>query len=387
MAVPLAYNIRNLRVRLFSTLMTVLSVGLVVAVFIGVMALARGLEEAFEATGEPLNVVVLRQGSQVETSSAVRRDALQVIRYLPGVATDADGKPLVSPEVIVLLNLPKRADGQGANVLVRGLRTTGFALRPQVRLVEGRAARPGLREVIVGRSIAERFDNAGLGQTLRFGRSHWTVVGIFEAGRTAFGSEIWADASELADDFDRSDYSSVLLRADNAAALRAIEQRIDGDQRLHLKAQAEPAYYAEQTKNAGPIKILGGFMAVLMAIGASFAIMNTMYASVARRAREIGVLRVLGFQPGSILLSFLGESVILALLGGALGCLLALPVHGLTTGTMNFRTFSDISFAFRITPELMARGVGFALAMGAVGGFLPARLASRQPMVETLREE
>jgi putative ABC transport system permease protein len=387
MAVPLAYNIRNLRVRLFSTLMTVLSVGLVVAVFIGVMALARGLEEAFEATGEPLNVVVLRQGSQVETSSAVRRDALQVIRYLPGVATDADGKPLVSPEVIVLLNLPKRADGQGANVLVRGLRTTGFALRPQVRLVEGRAARPGLREVIVGRSIAERFDNAGLGQTLRFGRSHWTVVGIFEAGRTAFGSEIWADASELADDFDRADYSSVLLRADNAAALRAIEQRIDGDQRLHLKAQAEPAYYAEQTKNAGPIKILGGFMAVLMAIGASFAIMNTMYASVARRAREIGVLRVLGFQPGSILLSFLGESVILAGLGGALGCLLALPVHGLTTGTMNFRTFSDISFAFRITPELMARGVGFALAMGAVGGFLPARLASRQPMVETLREE
>ena len=387
MAVPLAYNIRNLRVRLFSTLMTVLSVGLVVAVFIGVMALARGLEEAFEATGEPLNVVVLRQGSQVETSSAVRRDALQVIRYLPGVATDADGKPLVSPEVIVLLNLPKRADGQGANVLVRGLRTTGFALRPQVRLVEGRAARPGLREVIVGRSIAERFDNAGLGQTLRFGRSHWTVVGIFEAGRTAFGSEIWADASELADDFDRSDYSSVLLRADNAAALRAIEQRIDGDQRLHLKAQAEPAYYAEQTKNAGPIKILGGFMAVLMAIGASFAIMNTMYASVARRAREIGVLRVLGFQPGSILLSFLGESVILALLGGGLGCLLALPVHGLTTGTMNFRTFSDISFAFRITPELMARGVGFALAMGAVGGFLPARLASRQPMVEALREE
>ncbi len=387
MAVPLAYNIRNLRVRLFSTLMTVVSVGLVVAVFIGVMALARGLEEAFEATGEPLNVVVLRQGSQVETSSAVRRDALQVIQYLPGVATDAAGTPLVSPEVIVLLNLPKHADGRGANVLVRGLRATGFALRPQVRLAAGRAARPGLREVVVGRSVTERFENAGLGQTLRFGRSSWTVVGVFEAGRTAFGSEIWADASELADDFDRTDYSSVLLRADSAAALRAIEQRIDGDQRLHLKAQAEPAYYAEQTKNAGPIKILGGFMAILMAIGASFAVMNTMYASVARRAREIGVLRVLGFQPGSILLSFMGESVILAFLGGLLGCLLALPIHGLTTGTMNFRTFSDISFAFRITPELMARGVGFALAMGAAGGFLPARLASRQPMVETLREE
>jgi putative ABC transport system permease protein len=386
MAVPLAYNIRNLRVRLFSTLMTVLSVGLVVAVFIGVMALARGLEEAFEATGEPLNMVVLRQGSQVETSSAVRRDALQAIQYLPGVATDADGTPLVSPEVIVLLNLPKRGGGQGANVLVRGVRAKGFALRPKVRIVEGRTARPGLREIIVGRSVAERFENAGLGQRLRFGRSHWTVVGIFDAGRTAFGSEIWADTSELADDFDRADYSSVLLRAESAAAVRAVERRVDSDQRLRLKAQAEQEYYAEQTKNAGPIKILGSFMAVLMSIGASFAVMNTMYAAVARRAREIGVLRVLGFQPTNILLSFLAESVLLAMLGGLLGCLLALPIHGLTTGTMNFRTFSDISFAFRITPDLMALGLGFALLVGAVGGFLPARLAARQPMVEALRE-
>ena len=386
MPVPLAYNIRNLRVRVFSTVMTVFSVGLVVAVFIGVMALARGLEEAFVATGDPLNVVVLRQGSQVETSSAVRRDALQVIRYLPGVAADAAGVPLVSPEVIVLLNLPKRADGQGANVLVRGLGATGFELRPQVRLVQGRMARLGLREVIVGRSIAERFQDAGLGERLRFGRSRWTVVGIFEAGRTAFGSEIWTDATELADDFDRADYSAVLLRAESPLALRAIARRIDSDQRLHLKAQAEPEYYAEQTKTAGPIKVLGGFMAILMAIGASFAVMNTMYAAVARRSREIGVLRVLGFQPGSILLSFLGESVLLALLGGLVGCLLALPIHGLTTGTMNFRTFSDISFAFRITPDLLLNGLGFSLAMGALGGFLPARLASRQPMVETLRE-
>jgi putative ABC transport system permease protein len=386
MPVPLAYNIRNLRVRVFSTVMTVFSVGLVVAVFIGVMALARGLEEAFVATGDPLNLVVLRQGSQVETSSAVRRDALQVIRYLPGVATDAAGGSLVSPEVIVLLNLPKRTDGQGANVLVRGLGATGFDLRPQVRLVQGRMARPGLREVIVGRSIAERFQNAGLGERLRFGRSDWTVVGIFEAGRTAFGSEIWTDVTELADDFDRADYSAVLLRAESPLALRAIARRIDSDQRLHLKAQAEPEYYAEQTKTAGPIKILGSFMAILMAIGASFAVMNTMYAAVARRSREIGVLRVLGFQPASILLSFLGESVLLALLGGLVGCLLALPIHGLTTGTMNLRTFSDISFAFRITPDLLLTGLGFSLAMGALGGFLPARLASRQPMVETLRE-
>ena len=386
MAVPLSYNIRNLRVRLFSTLMTVLSVGLVVAVFIGVMALARGLEEAFVATGEPLNVVVLRQGSQVETNSAVRREALQVLQYLPGVAVDAAGTPLVSSEVIVLLNLPKRADGQGVNVMVRGLRAKGFGLRPQVRVVAGRPFRPGLREVVVGRSVAERFQHAALGERLRFGRSVWTVVGIFEAGRTAFGSEIWTDAAELADDFDRADYSSVLLRAENATALRAIVRRIESDQRLHLKAQAEPDYYAEQTKTSGPIKVLGNFMAVFMAVGASFAVMNTMYAAVARRSHEIGVLRVLGFRPGSILLSFLIESVVLALAGGLVGCLLALPIHGLTTGTMNFTTFSEIAFAFRITPDLLLRGLGFSLVMGAMGGFLPARLASRQPMVETLRE-
>ncbi len=386
MAIPLAYNLRNLRVRFFSTAMTVLSVGLVVAVFIGVMALARGLEEALVATGEPLNVVVLRQGSQVETSSAVRRDALQVIQYLPGVAVDASGAPLVSSEVIVLLNLPKQGDVQGANVMVRGLRSKGFALRPQVRLVEGRLFRPGLREIVVGRAVAERFQNAGLGDTLRFGRSSWQAVGIFEAGRTAYGSEIWTDAAELADDFDRADYSVVFLRAESRAALRTIIDRISSDQRLHLKALAEPDYYEEQTKTSGPIKVLGSFMAVLMAIGASFAVMNTMYAAVARRSREIGILRVLGFQPGSILLSFLLESLVLALLGGLLGCVLALPIHGLTTGTMNFRTFSDITFAFRITPDLLLRGVGFSLAMGVLGGLLPARLASRQPMVETLRE-
>ncbi|MGH7411749.1 MAG: ABC transporter permease [Candidatus Methylomirabilis sp.] len=386
MGIPLSYNLRNMRVRAFSTVMTALSIGLVVAVFIGVMALARGLEEAFVSTGEPLNLVVLRQGSQVETSSVVTRDSLQVIKYLPGVAVDSAGTPLVSPEVIVLLNLPKRSNGQGSNVIVRGLSAKGFELRPQVRLVQGRPFKPGLRELLLGRSVSERFQNAGLGETLRFGRSHWTVVGLFEAGRTAFDSEIWADASELAEDFDRLHYSSVLLRAESGSALRMIEQRISDDRRLHLKALAEPAYYAEQTKTAGPIKILGSFMAILMSIGASFAAMNTMYAAVARRSREIGVLRVLGFRPGSILLSFLTESLLLGLVGGVLGCLLASPIHGLTTGTTNFRTFSEVSFAFRITPDLLLRGVGFSLVMGVLGGLLPARLASRQPMVETLRE-
>ena len=385
MAVPLAYNFRNLRVRAYSTLMTVLSIGLVVAVFIGVMALARGLEEAFVTTGAPLNLVVLRQGSQVETSSVVKRDSLQVIKYLPGVAVDVVGVPRVSPEVIVLLNMPKRRGGQ-SNVLIRGVSAQGFELRPQVHLAQGRLARPGLREVIVGRAVVERFQNAGMGATLRFGRSHWTVVGVFEAGRTAFDSEIWADGSELAEDFDRTDYSSVLLRAESGSALRAIEQRISEDRRLHLKAQSERAYYAEQTKASAPIKILGSFMAVVMSIGASFAVMNTMYAAVARRSREIGILRVLGFRPANILVSFLTESLLLALVGGFLGCLLALPIHGLSAGTTNFRTFSEISFAFRITPDLLLGGLLFSLVVGGLGGLLPARHASRQPMIQTLRE-
>lgn len=385
MAIPLTYNLRNLRVRAYSTVMTALSIGLVVAVFIGVTALARGLEEAFVTTGAPLNLVVLRQGSQVETSSVVRRDSLQVIKYLPGVAVDSVGLPLVSPELIVLLNLPKRDGGQG-NVIVRGLSAKGFELRPQVRLVRGRFVRPGLREILVGRAVAERFQDAEPGAALRFGRSHWKVVGVFDAGRTAFDSEIWSDESELAQDFDRADYSSVLLRAESGPGLHAIQQRISEDRRLHLKALTEQAYYAEQTKAAAPIKVLGSFMAVVMAIGASFAVMNTMYAAVARRSREIGVLRVLGFRPGSILLSFLTESLLLSLVGGVVGCLLALPIHGLSTGTTNFRTFSEVSFAFRITPDLLLGGLAFSLVMGGLGGFLPARLASRQPMIETLRE-
>ncbi|MBI2002263.1 MAG: ABC transporter permease [candidate division NC10 bacterium] len=385
MAIPLTYNLRNLRVRAYSTVMTALSIGLVVAVFIGVTALARGLEEAFVTTGTPLNLVVLRQGSQVETSSVVRRDSLQVIKYLPGVAVDSMGLPLVSPELIVLLNLPKRDGGQG-NVIVRGVSTKGFELRPQVRLVRGRPVRPGLREILVGRAVAERFQDAEPGAALRFGRSLWRVVGVFDAGRTAFDSEIWSDESELAQDFDRADYSSVLLRAESGPGLQAIQQRISEDRRLHLKALTEQAYYAEQTKAAGPIKVLGSFMAVVMAIGASFAVMNTMYAAVARRSREIGILRVLGFRPGSILLSFLAESLLLALVGGVVGCLLALPIHGLSTGTTNFRTFSEVSFAFRITPDLLLGGLAFSLVMGGLGGFLPARLASRQPMIETLRE-
>jgi putative ABC transport system permease protein len=287
--------------------------------------------------------------------------------------------------VVVLVNLLRRADNEPANVLVRGVSPTGYALRPGLRVVAGRAPRPGRRELIVSRSMAERFRNLGLGEQVRLAKSAWTVVGLFDAGRTAFASEVWGDSLEVAEEFDRADFSSVLMRTSGPAARAAIIRRIREDQRLHLKPLPEPAYYEEQTRSATPIKVLGGFIATLMAIGACFAVMNTMYAAVAWRGREIATLQVLGFPGRSILASFLFESLLLAAAGGVLGCALALPIHGISTGTANWRTFSEVVFAFRITPDLLLRGFLFALVMGALGGILPARLAARQVIVRSLR--
>ena len=383
--IPLEYNLRGLVVRRVSTAMTVASIALVVAVYVGLMALARGLETAFVTTGEPMNIVVLRQGSQVEGVSAVPREALHTLQYLEGVATDDTGRPLVSPEIVVALNLLRRGTGDRSNVLIRGVSGQGFALRPRLRVVAGRAFRRGLREIIVSRHVAERFAGVGLGERMRLGRGMWRVVGLFEASGTAFDSEAWADVDELAEDFDRDEYSSVLLRSATPAGSAALIRRISDDQRLHLKAVNEVAYYGEQTKAAAPIKALGLFLAALMAVGASFAGMNTMYSAVAHRTREIAILQVLGFRRRSILLAFLVESLIIALIGGLLGCLLALPIHGVSTGTTNFRTFSQISSAFRVTPDLLGQGMLFALVIGAVGGALPARVAARQVIVLALR--
>jgi len=385
MKIPLKYNLRSLLVRRTSTAMTILGIAAVVAVFIGLNALSRGLQEAFVSSGEPENVIVLRQGAQVETNSAITRQGLHIIRYLDGIALAENGEPMVSPEVVVLVNLRRRADNEPVNVLVRGVAPAGYALRRGLRVVAGRPPLPGRREAIVSRTMAERFQNLGMGDRVKLAKSAWTVVGLFDAGRSAFASEIWGDALEIAEEFDRQDFSSVLLRASGPAAQAAVIHRIQDDQRLHLKAQAEPAYYDEQTKSAAPIKVLGTFIATLMAIGACFAVMNTMYAAVAWRGREIATLQVLGFPRRSILASFLMESLILAAVGGAIGCALALPIHGISTGTANWRTFSEVVFAFRITPGLLLRGFLFALAMGVLGGVLPARLAARQVIVRTLR--
>jgi len=385
MAIPLKYNLRNLAVRRTTTAMTAFSITLTVTVFVILMALAQGLQISLTATGHPLNLLILREGSQSETQSSVQRDSLPVIRYLEGIAKTEKGEPWVSPELIVLINLPRRGQVQGSNVSIRGLGPEGFAMRPEFKLVEGRQFRPGLREVIVSKKIADRFQNCGLGDKLKFAKGYWTVVGIFDAGSTAYASEIWTDAEDLGQDFDRDAYSSVFVRTTDAGALARLRKVVSDDRRLHMKPQTEKEYYESQTSTAAPIKALGIFIAGLMAVGASFAAMNTMYAAVARRTKEIGVLRVVGFSRRSILLSFIIESVLIAALGGFIGCLLALPVNGVTTGTTNFMTFSELTFDFRITLGLLVNGMIFAVAMGFVGGLFPAWRAAHEDIVTALR--
>ncbi len=385
MTVPFKYNLRNLAVRRTTTAMTAFSITLTVAVFVVLMALAEGLQSSLAATGNPLNVLIMRDGSQSENVSFVRRDALQVIRYLHGIAKDPKGEPWVSPEVIVLINLPRRGEAQGANVTIRGLSPDGPSLRPEFMMLEGRFFHSGMREVIASKRISERFQNCGLADKLKFAKGYWTVVGTFEAGNSAYNSEIWADVNDLAQDFDREDYSDVVVRATDVQAIAQIRDQVANDRRLHLKPLTEREYYENQTQTARPIRIFGIFIAVLMAVGASFAAMNTMYAAVARRTKEIGTLRVLGFSRGSILLCFIVESVLIAALGGLIGCTLALPINDVTTGTTNFATFSELTFNFRITPTLFAVGFWFSVLMGLLGGFFPAWRAAHENIVTALR--
>ena len=385
MAIPLKYNLRNLVARRVSTLMTIGTIALVVAVFVALFALANGLNSALIATGTPENVIIIRQGSQTEMQSGVSKEAFQIIQTLPGIARDQEGKPRASAEIAVIVNLPRRETGQSSNVTLRGLSDIGFSMRPQIKLVEGRMFHSDVGEAIVSQKIADRF-SAGLGETLQLGRRGLTIVGVFEAGGTSFDSEIWSSVNDVADAFDRSGYSSALVRAESVATRDQLVSRIEADQRLKLEAKPEVKYYEEQTTASAPIRSLGIFVAIIMGIGACFGGMNTMYASVAHRTREIGTLRALGFSKAAVMTSFVIESMMLALIGGAVGCLLALPVNGIATGTMNFRTFSELAFSFRITPDLVLSALIFSLVLGLVGGLLPSRLAARMPITKALRE-
>jgi putative ABC transport system permease protein len=439
MAVPLKYNLRNLLVRWRMTLATTLGIGLVVAVFVMVMALARGLKATYISTGDERNLLVLRRGSTAESSSQIGRDDARRIKYISGIERNERNEPLASAEIVVLINIPRVGTNGAANVLVRGLGPVGLELRPNIHIVEGRMFQKGLNECIVSRKIAERFANCHVGESFVSGRTTWHVVGMFDAHKTAYDSEIWVDADEARDAFKRDFYGSSLFRPANETLARLMVERedclkalddykqeagkrlsplkrlmmwwhrekverlharvaelnmqisssvvgrIEKDRILQVRVLPETDYYKEQTKQAGPIQFVGGFLATIMSIGAAFSAMNTMYATVGARTREVGTLRVLGFKRRDIYLSFMFESIVLALIGGVLGCLLSLPLNGLATGTFSWTTFAEIAFEFHITPELLAKGMTFALVMGVLGGLLPARLAARKPVLDALR--
>ncbi|NQU09921.1 ABC transporter permease [bacterium] len=388
MSVPLKYNLRNLLVRWRLTLATTLGIALVVAVFIMVTALARGLRTTYVSTGDPRNLLVLRKGSTAESNSQITREEVRLMRYLDGIARDPARRdePLASAEMLILINLDRRDRSGSANVLVRGIGPVGLRLRPTVRIVAGRPFRPGRRECIVSRKIAERFAGCQVGDRFRSGRTEWRVVGMFDARQTAFESEIWVDVDEARDSFRRDFYGSVLIRpVDDPVGVAKLIGRLEGDQRLSVRVLPETVYYEEQTRTATPIQWLGMFLAVVMSVGAAFSAANTMYAAVGGRVREIGTLRVLGFRRREVYWSFLLESLVLALAGGVVGCLLSLPLNGMATGTMSFTTFSEVAFEFRITPSLLLGGLGFALVMGGLGGLLPALMAARKPVLDALR--
>ena len=385
LAIPISYNLRNLTARKTTTAMTALGIALTVAVLLSVSALVQGLRTSLAASGNPLQVLVLRKGGTAELNSVITRTAYQDILARPGIAHDEAGRPMASLEVVTVIVLESKENPSGININLRGLTPMGFRLRDEVKLTAGRMFRPGHREIVAGRSLVSRY-GVHLGQKLRFGRGEWEVTGIMDGGRTSANSEVFADLNQLAADQNRSTaLSSVLLRAESRDGVQTLINDLETDRRLNVDAMTEPAYYAQQTSSAMPIQALGTFVALIMSIGSSFAAMNTMYAAVARRSSEIGTLRVLGFSRRSILLAFLLESTFLSLIGGFLGCLLVLPLNGLETGVGSFVTFSELTFSFHITPQVMLTGVLFALVMGVLGGILPAASAARKQILSALK--
>jgi len=387
MAIPISYNIRNMTLRKGLTIMTALGIALTVTTAVFIMALLAGLQKAFQSTGNPLNVLVLRKGSTSELTGPFPQEDFQTLKTLPGIAKDKNGDPLVSGEITVVIVLPRK-DGSGeANVTVRGLMQDGLALRETVKLAQGRWFTPGQREVVVSNSIRKRFVHASVGDTVEFGKGTWKVVGVFDAGGMAYESEIWGDVNQMNSDFDRQGvYSSAYLRATDAVAAESLKHRVSDDQRLKLDGMLEPEYYATQTKSGAVIQFIGWLVAAIMAIGSSFAAMNTMYAAVAYRSREIATLRVIGFSRPSILISFVLEAVLLSLLGAVVGIILMLPFNGMTTGTQNQVTFSEVVFGLHMTPGVVAAAIIFALIMGLFGGIFPAWHASRREILAALRD-
>lgn len=388
MAIPFIYSVRSVRVRWRSALVAVLGIAGTVGVFVAMLAMARGFKATLVGSGSPRNAIVRRAGADAEMTSAVSLDSLRVIESAPGVAR-AGGMPLVSGEVVVIAAFPLKKTGTEANVQARGVSARVLQVRDNVRVAQGRFFTPGTAELLVGSNAEKSYAGLSLGSEVAFGGGKWAVVGVLDAGGTAFDSEVWCDATVLSEVYKRpvNIFQSVTARLESEEAFAAFKDSLTTDPRLDVQVEREPEYYEKKSSLlTSLIRILGFMIAAVMGVGAVFGALNTMYSAVAERGREIATLRALGFGAGSVVWSFVVEAMLIAGAGGLLGCLAVLPMNGFTTGTMNWQTFSHVAFAFRITPDLLFAGVAFALLMGLIGGVPPAIRAARRPVAVALRE-
>ena len=385
MALPLSYNIRSLYVRVHVTLLAIGGIALVVAVLTVLIAMAMGFRLALQATGSPENAIVTMRGSQSELTSGMSRENANVLSVNERVQRNAEGQPLASPEMVVVAAMV-RNDGASTNIVIRGVTKKAFEVRTGIRLVEGRAFQNGLYEIIVGRRIRDRMRDIDLGRSITLQRRQWSIVGVFEANGNGFESEIWGDVDVMGPAFNRDGYQSLTMRMRDPLTIPTFNAELEGNPRMQLQAVQERQYYEDQSGEVSTQLLgLAGFVAIVMGIGAIFGAMNTMYAIVAARSREIGTLRALGFSQQSILTSFVIESIFLAIVGGALGCLIALPANGISSAAGG-ANFAEVAFAFQITPTALGIGMLLAVLMGVIGGVLPAFRAARVPVVAALRD-
>jgi putative ABC transport system permease protein len=387
-SVPVSYNFRSIRARWTSTIVAVLGIAGTVGVFVAMLSLARGFRATLVSSGSAGNALVLRAGSPSEMMGGVTLDSVKIVQDAPGVARDSSG-PLVTQEVVGVMPFPLITTGTDANVQVRGVSPNVLRIRTFVRIAQGRMFQPGLSELIVGKNATKSYSGLTLGNTVNFGGGHWQVVGIFDAGGSAFDSEVWCDAKILQEVMKRPEniFQSVTVHLESPSSFQQFKDAVTSDPRLNVDITREIDYYAKQsTTMTRLITVLGGLVAAIMAIGAVFGALNTMYSAVSERGREIATMRALGFNSWNVILSFLFEALLISFVGGLVGCLVVLPLNGLTTNTMNFQTFSNLAFAFKITLDLLLMGVLFALVMGVLGGMPPAIRAARRPVAAALRE-
>ena len=387
--VPISYNFRSIRARWTSTIVAILGIAGTVGVFVAMLSLARGFRATLVASGSPGNALVMRAGSTSEMMGGITLDSVKIAQDEPGVARDESGQPLVTQEVVGVIPIPLISTGTDANVQVRGVSSNVLQIRKFVKIVDGRMFQSGLDELVVGKNASKTYAGMTVGNTVNFGGGRWKVVGVFDAGGSSFDSEVWCDARILNEVLKRPEniFQSATVHLTSPAAFQQFKDAITSDPRLNLEVQREIDYYAKQSSGMTRlITVLGGLVAAIMAFGAVFGALNTMYSAVSERGREIATMRALGFSSWSVILSFLFEALLISFIAGIIGCVAVLPLNGLTTQTMNFQTFSNLAFAFKITFDLLVMGVFFALVMGVLGGMLPAVRAALRPVAVSLRE-